>query len=103
MFVYGIRCNPANLQNISGSVSADYYMDYGLLVFTHYTKTTGLDSHGYLSPYFWAQAKQIVENPSQVAPMDFEHPWITDEEQDVITTMPLGTQASWFYVPKTVA
>jgi hypothetical protein len=101
MFVYGVRCNPNQLRNIPGSVQADYYIDYGILVFPHYTKTTYVDSHGYLGQYFWTQTKQIVENPTTVAPMDFEHPWITDEEQDILTSMPLGTQASWFYVPKT--
>lgn len=100
MFVYGVRCNPNQLRNISGSVSADYYLDYGILVFPQYTKTTGLNSHGSLSPYFWAKAKQIIENPMTVATMDFEHPWITDEEQDLLSSLPIGTETSWFYVPR---
>jgi hypothetical protein len=102
MFVYGVRCNPNQLRNISGSVQADYYIDYGILVFPHYTKTSGLDSHGILGPYFWGQAKQMIEHPSTVVSMDFEHPWITDEEQDILTSMPHSAQASWFYVPKTI-
>ena len=101
MFVYGVRCKPDQLRNISGPVQADYYIDYEILVFPHYTRATCLNSHGVLGSYFWTQAKQIIENPTTVAAMDFEHPWITDEEHDVVASMPLGTYTSWFYVPKT--
>jgi hypothetical protein len=99
MFVYGIKCAPELLRNVSTSVSADYYMDYGLLVFPNYTKTTCVDSHGYLGSYFWTNAKLIIENPMAVVSMDFEHPWISDEEQDLVSSLPLGTETAWFYVP----
>ena len=99
MFVYGIKCAPELLRNVSTSVSADYYMDYGLLVFPNYTKTTCVDSHGHLGPYFWTHAKVILENPMAVISMDFEHPWISDEEQDLVSSLPLGTETAWFYVP----
>lgn len=99
MFVYAIKCGPELLRNVSTSVSADYYMDYGLLVFPNYTKTTCVDSHGYLGTYFWTHAKHILENPMAVISMDFEDPWISDEEQELITSLPLQIQPTWFYVP----
>jgi hypothetical protein len=37
--------------------------------------------------------------------MDFEQPWITDEEQDVVYALREaypGIQPDWYYVPKII-
>lgn len=105
MLVYGIRCSPTDLTGLPTNATADYYLDYSLLVFPTYTKMTCVDSHGSSSPYFWNQVKRVVQFPTSVSEMELEQPWISDEEQDVIQTLKQAypmIQPNWYYVPMIV-
>lgn len=106
MLVYGIRCSPSDLSNLPTDATADYYLDYGLLVFPYYTKPTAVNSNGYLTPYFWEKVKRIVQYNGNVSEMDFEQPWITDEEQEVVEALQQAyphLQPNWYHVPKLAA
>ena len=103
MFVYGIRCTPEELQHIPQNVAADYYMDYGILVFPSYTRPTVLHSHGRPNPTYWNLVKPMIEEPMKVHVTDLiEHPFISEEEAGVLAalkpTRP-NIQTDWFYVP----
>ena len=103
MLVYGLRCSPTDLSTLPTSATADYYLDYSLLVFPTYSK--GLCLKGHPSPRFWQRVKRVIQYPSHVSAMDFEQPWITDEEQDVVYALQEaypGIQPDWYYVPKIV-
>jgi hypothetical protein len=103
MFVYGIRCTPEELQAIPQTVVADYYMDYGILIFPSYSRPTVIHSHGNPSRSFWARAGPILQEPHLVHVVDeLEHPYITDEEASVVAALNdkhPGIQTNWFYVP----
>jgi len=58
-----------------------------------------------LSPIFWSQVGRIVQHPRAVSEIQFEQPWITDEEHDIIVALQNpypGIQSNWYYVPKVV-
>jgi hypothetical protein len=103
MFVYGIRCAPADLAYLPESASADYYLDYGLLIFPHYTRAGLLT--GALSPPFWNSVKLLAEDPtrSHMVTAGPSHPSLSEGEQSVITEIrrafPL-TEPAWFNVPR---
>jgi len=102
MLVYGVRCSTIDLADLPSDATADFYMDYGLLVFPSYTKTLSLQSHGTLNPRFWRQVQRIVQHAGSVSAMDFEDPWITDDEDAVVTALNEaypGIEAGWYYVP----
>jgi hypothetical protein len=106
MLVYGIRCSPIDLTGLPTNATADYYLDYSLLVFPAYTRKTCVNSHGNLSPYFWNQTKRVVQFPSSVSAMDLEQPWISDEEEDVLQTLRQAyptIHSNWYYVPKIIS
>jgi hypothetical protein len=98
MFVYGIRCAPADLKELPSDAIADYYLDYGLLVFPTYTRPSCV--RGALTPEFWDRVRRIASN--RVHSVEFEHPYITDEENDVVRALkylyPLSGP-DWYYVP----
>ena len=101
MYVYGIRCDPADIQQIPLVATADYYMDYGILVFPQYTTTVHLTSRG-LPPtqHFWDQVRIVAKN--RVAPVSREDPYITEEEEEMVKAIRelrpySGPQ--WYYVP----
>ncbi len=103
MLVYGIRCSPSDLVNLPSDATADYYLDYSLLVFPYYTKPTAINSHGYLSNRFWNMAKRVIQYSGSVSELDLEQPWITDEESDVVTALQQAypdIRPNWYYVPK---
>lgn len=105
MLVYGIRCAPADLTGLPATAQADYYMDYGLLVFPEYTKGTCVESHGRLTPAFWSEVKRVVENPTRPHSVCLEHPYITDGENDVVHALRSSypsLQTDWYYVPRAV-
>jgi hypothetical protein len=88
MFVYGIKSDtPIN------HYAFHYYADYKIVAVSRFTRATYLDSRLQLSSYFWKQAKAIVERPDVVTMMDFEHPWLSGEESELIQN------ARWFYIP----
>lgn len=105
MFVYGIRCAPADLSYLPESASADYYLDYGLLVFPHYTRPGSLTASGYLGSVFWNSVKLLVEDPTRphmvaTAP---DHPTLTDGERAVLAEIQRAfpmTETAWYHVPK---
>ena len=104
MLVYGLRCSPTDLSTLPTNATADYYIDYSLLVFPTYSKGLCLQTTS-LSQRFWQRAKRVLQYPTQVSSMDFEQPWITDEEQDVVYALQEaypGIQPDWYYVPKVV-
>lgn len=105
MFVYGIRCAPADLAYLPESASADYYLDYGLLIFPHYTRP-GLLTHAGSSPaIFWNSVKLLTEDPtrSHMVTAGPSHPSLSEGELAVITEIrrafPL-TEPAWFNVPR---
>lgn len=104
MLVYGIRCSPNDLFTVPMKTNADYYTDYSLLVFPGYTKGLCLDSHGTLTSEFWGTVRRLVEQPNRVRVMDFEQPYLTEEEASVVLALQEaypGLQPDWYYVPKT--
>lgn len=104
MFVYGVRCAPLDLQHLP-EASADYYMDYGLLVFPEHTRATCVKNHGRLTPQFWASVKRIVENPMKPHQVDLEDPYLEEPEAAVVEALRdayPSTSAAWYYVPRAV-
>ena len=117
MFVYGIRCAPADLLAIAsrlrqggchptaeeaGGTEADYYMDYGILVFPQYTRPSVVQAHAGLTPQFWSRVRRIVETPGRPHAVEMEHPWISDEQADVVRVIKDAyptADTDWFYVP----
>ena len=106
MFVYGIRCAPTDLlaitSRIHGSVDADYYMDYGLLIFPQFTCASTIDSNGKLTAEHWDNVKRIVENSGRPYVVQLEHPWITDEQSEIVRIIKDAyptADTDWFYVP----
>lgn len=102
MLVYGVRCSTIDLADLPSDATADFYVDYGLLVFPSYTKTLCLQGHGTLNSRFWRQVQRIVQHAGSVSAMDFEDPWITDDEAAVVTALKEaypGIEAGWYYVP----
>lgn len=103
MFVYGIRCTPQEIQLIPHTVQADYYMDYGILVFPSYTRPTIIHAHGRPNETYWRLAKPMIEEPAKVHVTDIiEHPFITEEEAsalDALKPTRPNIQTDWFYVP----
>jgi hypothetical protein len=110
MFVYGVRCEPADvaaLANRGCPVIADYYMDHGILVFPAYTKPTFLaaKSRRQMNPEFWDRLATVAGNKSHE--MDIlEHPYLSEEEAEALA-MIQGEQpsavTSWYFVPEVVA
>ena len=103
MLVYGIRCAPADLVNLPTEATADYYMDYGLLVFPQYTRGLSVLSNGTLNPQFWARTKMAIEQPDRIRTVDNEQPWISDEEADVVRALRQyypSLQTEWYSVPR---
>lgn len=104
MFVYGVRCAPLDLQDLP-EASADYYMDYGLLVFPTHIRATCVNSHGYLTDRFWSSVKRIIENPMKPHQVDLEHPYLEESEAavvDAIRDAYPSTGAAWYYVPRAI-
>ena len=104
MLVYGIKCGLADLIGLPKNTPADYYMDYGLLVFPDYSKPTYLQNYGsQLNQRFFNNLKHIIENANTVHEIDLEQPYISDEEGDVVKllqeTTP-GVLPCWYHVPK---
>jgi hypothetical protein len=110
MFVYGVRCEPADvaaLANRGCSVIADYYMDHGILVFPAYTKPTCLaaKSRRQMTPEFWNRLATVAGSKSRE--MDIlEHPYLSDEEAVALTnlqeTKPEAI-STWYFLPQVIA
>jgi len=104
MLVYGVRCAPNDLLNLPADAEADYYLDYGLLVFPSYTRGTVLRSYGSkIHPSFWRRVARLIEEPLKPYEDDREQPFITDGEAAVVAALRESyptLQANWYYVPK---
>ncbi len=106
MFVYGVRCSPADvaaLVNSGCSVVADYYMEHGILVFPDYTRPTTLNARGRLTRNFWTNV-ELVATGSKCCNVDlFEDPYISDDEAATLEAIrsvhPAATPA-WYYIPR---
>lgn len=111
MFVYGIRCAPADLSYLPESATADYYIDYGLLIFPHYTRAGCISaevaggSGSGLTPAFWNAVKLLVEDP--IRPHRVSHykqnATLSDGETTVLHEIQRAfpmTEAAWYNVPK---
>jgi hypothetical protein len=107
MLVYGVRCAPNDLINLPSDAQADYYLDYGLLVFPSYTRPTVLRSHGNkIQPAFWRRVARLLEEPLKPYEADLEQPFITDGEAAVVDALREAyptIQSNWYYVPKVVS
>jgi hypothetical protein len=104
MYVYGLQCSPQDLFGLPTEATADYYIDYGILIFPQYTRPTCVKSHGRLTPAFWELVGKTIRNQGRAYIMDeLEHPYITEEEDDVawaVRELYPGRQTEWFYVPR---
>lgn len=104
MLVYGIRCAPLDLTlGLPDTARADYYMDYGLLVFPAYTRPTCLNANGYLTPRFWAQVAAITRSRLCMQEVDLEHPYISVGEDAVVKALRErypSLQLAWYHVPQ---
>jgi len=105
MLVYGVRCAPLDLSYLkdAAGANADYYLDYGLLVFNDYTTATTIKSHGRVTPAFWERAGRILANPTRVQQVDLEHPYISDEQDAVVKTLRAAfprLEPGWYHVPR---
>ena len=108
MFVYGVRCAPNDLMGLPADANADYYMDYGLLVFPQHTQPTTLQAPGgRLTSDFWHQARLVLAFPHKThRATHLEQPWLSEGEGAVVTALQEfypGLQADWFYVPRTAS
>jgi hypothetical protein len=111
MFVYGIRCAPSDLLALAtrlqnGNTNADYYMDYGMLVFPQHTRPSIIQAHNGLTSEFWSRARRIIEASGRPHAVELEHPWITDEQSDVVRIIKESypnTDTNWYYVPAVVS
>jgi hypothetical protein len=105
MLVYGIRCAPNDLINLPDSAVADYYMDYGLLVFPSYTRPSCVQSGASgLTAAFWERVRMMMQFPLKPHTVDAEHPWITEEEHEVVCAIKAyhpRCDTEWYYVPRT--
>jgi hypothetical protein len=102
MLVYGIRCAPNDLIGLASEVNADYYLDYGLLVFPAYTRPTCLNARGNLNEEFWGDLRRLLHFPLKPRLVDIEQPFITDEESSLLNELQEyypGLQTEWYYVP----
>ena len=101
MLVYGIRCDSSELINMPAGLVAEYYTNYGLLVFPAYSRPTLVMNHTtHPSARFLNLAKRIIEQPYMVHEMDNEHPFVSDLEGEAIDTLhATGASPSWYHVP----
>jgi hypothetical protein len=103
MYVYGIHCDPADIQLIPLTAAADYYMDYGILVFPQYTTAVHLTSRGQTpTPHFWSEVQIVAKN--RVMPVTREDLYITEEEDEMVRAireLRPYSDLQWFYVPAT--
>ena len=108
MFVYGVRCAPNDLMGLPSDANADYYMDYGLLVFPQHTRSTTLQAPGgRLTPDFWHRVRLAVAFPHKThRATHLEHPWLSEGEGEVVSALQEfypGLEPDWFYVPRTAS
>ena len=103
MFVYGISCKPSHLVDLPPRTDADYYTEYGLLVFTSYVKPACIQNHrSYLTSHFIAAAKRLIENANRVFEVDLEHPYITEDEDaavKVLQQLSPESRLTWYSIP----
>ena len=104
MLVYGIRCSLPDLVDLPKTTVADYYVDYGLLVFPEYSKATFLRNYtSQMNERFYANVKRLIETPNRIYEADLEHPYISEEQDAVVKllqeTYP-GVAPTWYNVPK---
>jgi hypothetical protein len=80
---------------------AEYYTNYGLLVFPAYSRPTLVMNHtSPMSARFLSVAKRIIEQPYTVHEMDDEHPFVSELEGEAIDILhPTGASPSWYHVP----
>ena len=100
MFVYGFKCNPSDLHALPRGTIADYYMEYGLLVFPAYSKPTTLQANGRLTPEFWDTVSRTLSATKPVA-FQLEHPFITEAEDAAVKAIPTA-YLDWYHVPRIV-
>lgn len=105
MLVYGIRCEQSNLATLPKDTVADYYIDYGLLVFPAFSKPTCITTRGSrITSDFLHTMRLLVEQSKSVIAMDFEHPYLS--EQDATTVKAIQNVAGshvkpdWYHVPR---
>ena len=110
MFVYGVRCEPADvtaLANRGCPVIADYYMDHGILVFPTYTKPTCLaaKSRRQMNPEFWNRLSAVAGGNCREMDV-LEHPYLSEDEAAALTTLRETKPAvvpTWYFLPSVIA
>jgi len=106
MFVYGIRCNPVHLVDLPQGTDADYYTEFGVLVFPSYTKPACIRNSGdKLNAHFLAAAQRLIENYNGMVEVELEHPYITEDEDaavKVLQGLAPGSEPTWYNIPRVV-
>ena len=107
MLVYGIRCDQSDLSCLPKDTVADYYLDYGLLVFPSYSKPTCISTGGTrITAEFLHMMRLIVEQRKSVIAMEFEHPYLSEAETLTLKTLQTATGKNslpdWYHVPRIV-
>lgn len=105
MLVYGIRCNQADLADLPKDTVADYYIDYGLLVFPSFTKPTCITTRGSrITTDFLHTMRLLVEQRKAVIAMDFEQPYLSDQDATTVKAVQDITgsrvKPDWYHVPR---
>ena len=103
MFVYGVRCAPNDLMGLPADANADYYMDYGILLFPEFTRPPTHNAKGHLTPWFWSQVSRTVSTPYRVLEVDQEDPFLDEGQVAVIRSLQEAypsLQPTWYYVPR---
>lgn len=94
-----------DLIGLPTDAQADYYLDYGILVFPQYTRPTTYNAGGRVTPAFWERVKTAIQHPRHAHVADLEHPYITSEEYAVVKALQETyprLQTDWFYVPRVI-
>jgi hypothetical protein len=78
-------------------------VDYGLLVFPEFTKSSSYVAHSGLTANFWNRVKHVLERPYQVQWVDLEEPYLTTGQETVVQSLRNyypTLQPGWYYIPK---
>jgi len=106
MFVYGIRCNPVHLVDLPQGTDADYYTEFGILVFPSYSKPACLRNNSEtLTAHFIDATKRLIEHSNGLSEVELEHPYITEDEDaavKILQSLAPGSQLAWYNIPRVV-
>ena len=107
MFVYGISCPVTTIQYIAQNTRADYYMEYGILIFPEFTTASYIQNHNNTNmsenTIFQQLCKVVIENKMVATKVIREHPYLTESADDAVWKIREHnptSDLSWYYVPR---